>query len=378
MVYITKYASKRHHQMSFEEFMMEDNDDKVRVFSNDPTNTTTRTTDRIRIVNPYLIERYTKTLSDFNGRWNHLRAGDRSSLYRSFKIPKRSGGLRQIDAPNESLMIALRELKAIFERTFGMLYHTSAFAYVRGRSTLSAVKKHQENESRWFGKYDLSNFFGSTTLDFTMKMLSMIYPTSEIMKNENGRRELEKAVELAFLNGGLPQGTPLSPTLTNIIMIPIDYYLSNKLRDFDGNRFVYTRYADDFLISSRYDFDPKKVETLIVNTLSAFGAPFKLNTKKTRYGSSAGSNWNLGVMLNKDNEITIGAQRKREFKAMLHNYAMDVKSGRRWSLEDVQHMEGLRSYYRMVEKDKIDKIVSDLSIKTGVDILSEIKNDLRS
>lgn len=278
-------------------------------------------------------------------------------------------------------MDALRTLKTIFESDFGALYHTSAFAYIKKRSTIDAVKRHQQNESKWFGKYDLSNFFGSTTMEFVMKQLALIYPFSEVVKIPQGREELETALDLAFLNGGLPQGTPISPLITNIIMIPIDHRLYNALRKFEteggSQKFIYTRYADDFIISSRYDFSFRQIEQFLVDTLAEFGAPFSLNQKKTRYGSSAGSNWNLGVMLNGSNEITIGHARKRRFECALDSYSKCRNSGLPWEKEDVQVLAGQLSYYRMVEQEPIDKIVAHIGNKNGLDILAAIKEDLK-
>lgn len=284
---------------------------------------------------------------------------------------------RRIDAPKEELKGALYQLKAIFEEMFGSLYHTSAFAYVKNRSTLDALKRHQANESKWFGKYDLSNFFGSTTVDFIMKMFSMIFPFSEVVQYQSGKAELEKALSLCSLRGVLPQGTPISPTITNIMMIPVDHKLSNTLRNLNEQSFVYTRYADDFLISSKYDFKFKDVEQLLVDTLAEFDAPFTIKSEKTRYGSSAGSNWNLGVMLNKDNKITVGYKKKRQFQAMLSSYVMDRLHGQRWDKSDIQQMEGFRNYYRMVEGETIDKIIEHIGQKFDVDIVQLIKEDLR-
>ena len=285
---------------------------------------------------------------------------------------------RRIDAPKEELKGALYQLKAIFEEMFGALYHTSAFAYVKNRSTLDALKRHQANESKWFGKYDLSNFFGSMTVDFIMKMFSMIFPFSEVVKYQSGKAELEKALSLCSLREVLPQGTPISPTITNIMMIPVDHKLSNTLRNFNGQSFVYTRYADDFLISSKYNFKFKDVEQLLVDTLAEFDAPFTIKSEKTRYGSSAGSNWNLGVMLNKDNKITVGYKKKRQFQAMLSSYVMDRLHGQRWDKSDIQQMEGFRNYYRMVEGETIDKIIEHIGQKFDVDIVQLIKEDLRT
>ena len=131
-------------------------------------------------------------------------------------------------------------------------------------------------------------------------------------------------------------------------------------------------------MSSRYDFSYREIEKLMVDTLQEFGAPFSINTKKTRYGSTAGSNWNLGIMVNANNEITVGHQKKRQFKAMLTSYVLDRRNGTAWDKHDIQIMEGLRSYYRMVEKDTIDEIVSKIGTKFGVDIPALIKEDLRA
>lgn len=324
------------------------------------------------------VEYLVNVLKSFNEKKEYLRQVERQSLYNTFYVPKKSGGLRRIDAPCDDLKLALRDLKEIFERDFGALYHTSAFAYVKGRCNVDAVKKHQQNGSKWFLKLDLHDFFGSTTLDFVIKMLSYIYPFNWVISDEQGNRELRKALDLAFLNGGLPQGTPLSPTITNIMMIPVDFILSRDLDDFEKQHYVYTRYADDFLISSKYDFDFKKIENIVVGVLKKVNAPFNINEKKTRYGSSNGSNWNLGVMLNNKNEITIGYKRKRQFQSMLHNYVVDKTNGAPWSYHDVKVLHGLYSYYHMVEPENIDGIISHFNQKHSVNVLSIIASDIKS
>lgn len=378
MVYITVKQSPIYHQMTLEEFLFQ-NFQAPAIINENMTNTRTYEFE-------YASEHFTKNLNvdaliyklvQYNQSVESLRQQERSALYETFYIPKKSGGLRRIDAPKPELMDALRRLKTIFEETFHVLYHTSAFAYIKKRCTVDAVKRHQANNSKWFGKLDLHDFFGSTTLDFVMSMFSMIYPMSEVVKVEQGRAELRKALELAFLNGGLPQGTPISPLITNVMMIPVDFKLANGLRDFEKQKFVYTRYADDFIISSKFDFDVHKVEELIINTLKDFNAPFSINATKTRYGSSAGRNWNLGVMLNKDNEITVGHKKKRQLQSMMYNYITDKRNGVEWSREDLMVMQGLHSYYRMVEEKVIDAIVKHINEKMGVDVLRLIKDDLR-
>lgn len=378
MVYITVMQSPIYHQMTLEEFLFQ-NFQAPTVINTNVSNTRTYAYETVsehftsRIDTDALIRKLVR----FNEQTEALRAQERSTLYETFHIPKKSGGLRRIDAPKPELMNALRNLKTIFEEDFHALYHTSAFAYVKNRCTVDAVKRHQKNNSKWFGKLDLHDFFGSTTLDYVIKMFSMVFPFSEIVKFPNGEAELRKALDLAFLNGGLPQGTPLSPLITNVMMIPVDYKLANAFRDFDKQRFIYTRYADDFIISSKVDFDVHRVEKLVVDTLHEFGAPFTINESKTRYGSSAGRNWNLGVMLNKDNEITVGHKKKRQFQSMLYNYITDKRKGVSWPREDVQTMQGLHSYYRMVEPETIDAIVKHTNEKMETDVLRLIKDDLR-
>lgn len=381
MVYVTVKQPPIYHQMTLEEFLFHTESKPVIVNENltnthtyAMTNLSQRFIDKFSLDLNLLITR----LEAFNAGTAELREKPRRELYREFYIPKKSGGLRKIDAPNAELMNALRLLKLIFERDFGVLYHTSAFAYVKGRSTLDSIKRHQMNESKWFAKYDLSNFFGNTTLDFVIKMFSMIFPFSEVVKSVRGKEALTTALELAFLDGGLPQGTPLSPLITNVMMIPIDHALSNSLRDFERQRFIYTRYADDFLISSRYDFSFRVVEKHIVKTLEYFNAPFTIKSQKTRYGSSSGANWNLGVMLNKDNQITIGHKKKRQFQAMLTNYVLDSINGKPWDTSDIRVMDGYRNYYRMVEGETIDNIIKHIGDKYKVNIMDMIKKDLRA
>lgn len=381
MVYITVKQSPMYHQMSLEDFLF--GAPEVRASSMNPNLTNTRTYE-LQCVSWRFIQRFNvniqlliEVLEQFNESTKELRERPRKELYYEFYIPKKSGGFRKIDAPNQELMDALRRLKTIFEENFKVLYHTSAFAYIRKRSTLDAVKRHQMNESRWFGKYDLSNFFGSTTPEFIIKMFSMIFPFSEVVKSERGLNALKTAIDLAILDGGLPQGTPISPIITNVMMIPIDFKLANTLRDYNSQRFIYTRYADDFLISSRYDFKFRDIENLIVDTLAEFGAPFTIKKEKTRYGSRAGSNWNLGVLLNKDNQITIGSKKKRQFQAMLTSFVLDTQNGRPWEIGDVQQLDGFRNYYHMVEGETIDNIVAHIGQKFGVNIPEMIKQQLR-
>lgn len=379
MYYITCRQAPTYHQITLEEFLAGITK-PAGVINPNTSNTRTYVVDHIndKIIEHTNIDKLVAALKSFNAMTEPLRMVDRHSLYSEFYIPKRTGGLRKIDAPNIELMNALRTLKEVFEVQFGALYHTSAFAYIRNRSTVDCMKRHQANESKWYGKTDFSNFFGSTTLDFTMKMLKMIYPFCVICENHpDGESELRRAIELAFLDGGLPQGTPISPMITNLIMIPVDHKLANGFRNFNNQTFVYTRYADDIQVSSRFNFNMNSVVEYINGTLQEFEAPFRIKPEKTRYGSSAGRNWNLGIMINANNEMTIGNKKKRQFEVMLHSFVLDTVNNKPWNLSDVQVLDGLYHYYKMVEGASIDRIVNHIGGKLGTDIPKLIKSQLK-
>lgn len=324
-------------------------------------------------------------LKKFNERWGWLRSGDLSSHYHTFYIPKKSGGMRRIDAPDEDLKLALAELRVILERDFFARSHTAAHAYTKGRSTKTAVEVHQRNKSKWFLKIDLSGFFPSTTLDYTMFMLGKIYPYALVVEIEEGRRELRKAMALGFLNGGLPQGTPLSPLLTNILMTPFDYEFSRYLRgryqpeknlDGRGRLFAYTRYADDMHISCRVWFNYREVIRKIKEIFDHFHAPYIIKDEKTHYGSSGGRNWILGMMLNGDNEITIGHKRKEQFRATLFNYCADRRAGKCWDDGELRWLRGIISYYKMINEESAMNTMHHVGGKFRIDIEKAIVQDL--
>jgi hypothetical protein len=80
--------------------------------------------------------------------------------YRIFTIPKHSGGVRTICEPKPKLYSDQVDLRECLERDFSALYHTTAFAYCKGRSIKHCIMRHQANKSRWFLRLDFSDFFG--------------------------------------------------------------------------------------------------------------------------------------------------------------------------------------------------------------------------
>ena len=368
MYYITVKQHRNPRQITWEDVMA----DKFvfSEFANETSNSTATITKKFETIDENIIQKVRvgdmiEWLRSFNKENEHLFETERKSLYRSFKIPKATGGFRQIDAPCDELQDALRKLVRFLKNDCSLLYHTSAFAYIEGRSIIDCLKRHQKNDSKWYLKTDFSGFFPNTTLEFTMRMLGMVFPLSEVCKVEAGKKELEKAISLGFLNGGLPQGTVLSPMLTNLFMIPIDHRLFNEMAK---RNIVYTRYADDMHISAVNKFPFKDIIQLIRDVLKEFGAPWVLKDEKTHYGSRNGRNWTLGLMVNKDNNITVGYRNKKYFRSALCSFVLDTKNGKHWDLGDVQHLRGLMSYYTMVEPEYFEEIVDRCNKKWNVDV----------
>ena len=234
MPYITVPVSQKFHQISFDDILngMNESVFERQMENTHDTKTVFRNSTPQRLLDDTDFDGMIAALIRFNEKYiNLINTEDKSTLYRSFKIPKRSGGLRQINAPLDDLMNALRELKYLFEKKLYASYHTAAFAYVKGRSTIDAVKRHQRNKSRWFLKLDFHDFFGSSKPEFIISQLETIFPFNEIVARPNGREALVKALSICYLNNGLPQGTPISPTLTNLFMIPIDHYIAKTARE---------------------------------------------------------------------------------------------------------------------------------------------------
>lgn len=402
-MYITYWNPPKTRQISFEEILAGVNNVESLRCGGDKTSTMTVSrsdlTPRLKMITdvPKMIEQ----LAEFNRKYSELESNPLEPHYYHFSIPKKSGGWRPIDAPDKELSDALVELQTLLRSFMIADYHTNAFAYVRGRSFIDAVRKHQAGhikteydaetgekkqicyENNWAVKLDFHGFFPSTTPEFLKGMFSTIYPFALIMRDERGHEELSKALALCFLHGGLPQGTPISPWLTNVMMIPFDHIITRKvcsgykMKDGIEREFTYTRYADDLMFSAYQSFNPREIEELVVNVLNFLHATFTLNERKTHYGNRHNSkNWCLGLMWNKDNQITVGWRNLKNIRSAMVNYIKAKKSGKDWELEDVQSFNGRLKYYWYVEPEVIDDLVKRYNAKFGVDLWTMIHEDL--
>ena len=277
--------------------------------------------------------------------------------YHTFSIPKKSGGYREICAPNDNLKAIQSELLIQLQRLCPYP-HEAAHAYVEHRSTKTAMEKHLNNKSHWYLKLDLHGFFPSCTTLFTMERLQNIYPFYKLSLEAKNI-----IIKYCFKDGALPQGAPTSPFLSNMVMIGIDYAITEYCNQ---NNLVYTRYADDMIISGYNKFDWHAVEEFVVSILPR---ELELNKEKTRVGSASGRNWNLGLMVT-NNKITVGNQRKRRLKQSLYNYQ---KTKDTWLLNDLHILLGELQYVIQIEPDIYEKMYVPKFGDVRKEIIEQIK-----
>ena len=83
------------------------------------------------------------------------------------------------------------------------------------------------------------------------------------------------------------------------------------------------------------------------------------------------------MYVNKDGNITVGHENKKTFKNSLFAFGCAIKDGHPWNIEDTQHLQGLASYYKMVEGDLIKEMIKKYSDRFGFDIETMMKKIIK-
>ena len=149
-MYITYLNPPKTRQITFDEILA--GVQNVEALHYGGSNTSTMTvcrndlTAKLRAITnvPEMIEK----LAAYNVKYAALESSDIPSHYSHFEIPKKSGGWRPIDAPDETLSDALIELRELLKSFMIADYHTNAFAYIPNRSFIDAVRKHQAGHNK--------------------------------------------------------------------------------------------------------------------------------------------------------------------------------------------------------------------------------------
>ena len=166
---------------------------------------------------------------------------------RGKEIPKPDGGgARKLGIPAVMDRLVqqatVQPLAAIYDHTFS----DSSFGYRPGRSQAQAVERyrqHVEDGYTWVVSLDLSKFFDRVNHHRLLSRLEQRIKDRRVLKLI--RAFLTSGIQLNDLveptEEGTPQGGPLSPLLSNIVLDELDKELERR-----GHRFV--RYADDIVI----------------------------------------------------------------------------------------------------------------------------------
>ena len=299
---------------------------------------------------------------------------DRSCLrYVKFKIPKRNGKTREINAPSENLKAIQKEIVSLIRDKFRIVESDNAFAYVKHRSTFMAQERHKDNESKWFLKIDISDFFPSCKTELVLDNLCNIYPISCF------REAYQEAFKMligayCFLDGGLPQGAPSSPLLSNLIFIGYDVAINKYLKVLEemyDTKFVYTRYADDMEISAHKKFDEK----VVIEELKKLIHPFVIKDEKTSFGNNNVIGvWCLGILYNNANEFSLGATNRKDLEHAILNMISAVRDGDEYELQDAYHWLGKINYFKQINKTQTEGIIAKYDKKFEFNTMQFLKD----
>jgi hypothetical protein len=176
--------------------------------------------------------------------------------YESFDIAKKSGGVRKIMAPEPRLKLVQRRLATLLlscqseiEISIGVKDEcTLAHGFKPRFSILTNAEKHRNR--RWVYNADIEDFF--PTINF-----GRVYGFFQKNKHFSLSKPVATIIaQIACHENQLPQGSPCSPVISNIIAHILDIHLNDLA--FKHNC-TYTRYADDLTFSTNEKSFPRAI-----------------------------------------------------------------------------------------------------------------------
>lgn len=164
----------------------------------------------------------------------------------------------------------------------------------------------------------------------------------------------------------LPQGSPASPMITNLICRQLDHRLSGLANAYG---LTYSRYADDMSFTYHEDLSSLKIGqfmSLSHHIITQEG--FKLNSSKTKFLYPHTRQCITGIVINND---TIGVPRDwvRALRATIHTAKKLQMSGSTVPTQKIKEISGKLCWLKSVNEPRYQKILTE-----GYSLINELPN----
>jgi len=207
-----------------------------------------------------------------------LRGDYLPSPIRQIEIPKLSGGLRKLGIPTVTDRIIQQAIAQVLSPIYEHQFSNHSYGFRPNRNAHQSLQQASEyvaDGKHWVVDMDMKSFFDEVSHDRLMHRLSLT------IKDKTLLRLIRKYLQSGVLQGGLaqqrqkgtPQGSPLSPLLSNIVLDELDKELERR-----GHSFV--RYADDVSIYVRSGKASERVLRSISNYITQ-RLKLKVNEQKS-------------------------------------------------------------------------------------------------
>ena len=204
---------------------------------------------------------------------------------RRVDIPKPQGGVRTLGIPTLTDRLIQQALHQVLQPIFEADFSESSYGFRPGRSAHEAVKaarRYIAEGRRFVVDMDLEKFFDRVNHDLLMGKLAKQIGDERVLKLI--RRYLEAGVMAEGLASprteGTPQGGPISPLLSNILLTDLDRELERRGHCFcryadDCNVYVRSKAAGERVMASLTRFLSEQLKLTVNQTKSAVARPWE-------------------------------------------------------------------------------------------------------